>query len=166
MPREEATQVKNLKNVFISHIHEDDHRLQPLKDIAAKHGLEVRDASINSLKPNEAQNEDYIMYQTLAPRIDWAGVLVVLVSGDTHESEWVNREIEYAERHDTRIVGVLDRGESDADLPETLKDYADAIVNWDGEKIVAAILGENIFCRSDGSPRDPSDIPRHNCARP
>lgn len=158
--------MKDLKNVFISHIHEDDHRLVPLKELAAKHGLEVRDASINSLKPNQAQNEDYIMYQILAPRIDWAGVLVVLVSGDTHESDWVNREIEYAERHDTRIVGVLDRGETDADLPEALKDYADAIVDWDGEKIVAAIQGENIFCKSDGSPRDLSDMPRHNCVRP
>ena len=78
--------MKDRKNVFISHIHEDDHRLPPLKKLLAKHGLDVRDASINSLKPNQAQNEDYIKYQILAPRIDWAGVLVVLITPDTCKS--------------------------------------------------------------------------------
>lgn len=158
--------MKDRKNVFISHIHEDDHRLPELKSLLGKHGLNVRDASITSLKPNDAQNEEYIKYNILAPRIDWAGVLVVLVTPDTRESDWVNWEIEYAERNDTRIIGVLDWGESDAELPEALKDYADAIVGWQGEQIIKAINGENIFCNADGTPREPSDIPRHNCARP
>jgi hypothetical protein len=158
--------MKNRKNVFISHIHEDDERLSALKDLLAKHGLDVRDSSINSLKPNEAQNEEYIKYSVLAPRIDWAGVMLVLVTPDTRNHPWVDWEIGYAERSDTRVVGVLDWGESDADLPEGLKDYADAIVTWRGEDIVDAIDGKNIFCKSDGTPRDPSDIPRHNCAKP
>lgn len=158
--------MKNRSNVFISHIHEDDHRLPELKKLLAKHGLDVRDSSINSLKPNEAQNEQYIKYEILAPRIDWAGVMVVLVTPDTRSSEWVNWEIAYAAKTDTRIVGVLDWGESDADLPDALQDYADAILGWQGEKIVDAVNGENIFCRSDGTPRPLSDLPRHNCVRP
>lgn len=49
-----------IKNVFISHIHEDDEGLPKLKDISAKHGLQMRDYSITSDKPNRAKNEDYI----------------------------------------------------------------------------------------------------------
>lgn len=158
--------MKNRKNVFISHIHKDDERLPALKELLAKRGLDVRDSSINSAKPNQANDEQYIKSQILAPRIDWAGVMVVLVTPDTRKSEWVTWEIEYAEKTDTRIVGVLGWGESDADLPDALQDYADAIVTWQGEKVVDAINGENIFCKSDGTPRDRADLPRHNCARP
>ena len=57
-------------NVFISHIHEDDHRLQPLKDMLSKHGCEARDSSITSEKPNRAKDPDYIMHEILQPRID------------------------------------------------------------------------------------------------
>jgi len=158
--------MKDRKNIFISHIHEDDHRLPALKELLAKHDLDARDFSINSLKPNEAQNEDYIKYNILAPQIDCASAVVVLVTPDTRNHPWINWEIEYAQRHEKRIVGVLDWGESDVELPKALQDYADAIVTWQGEKIVDAINGENVFCKADGTPRDPSDIPRHNCSRP
>jgi hypothetical protein len=96
--------MKDRKNIFISHIHDNDHRLPELKRLLAEHGLDVRDASINSLRPNNAQNEEYIKYEILAPRIDWAGVLVVLITADTRNSDYVNWEIEYASRHDTRSV--------------------------------------------------------------
>jgi hypothetical protein len=158
--------MKDRKNIFISHIHDNDHRLPELKRLLAEHGLDVRDASINSLRPNNAQNEEYIKYEILAPRIDWAGVLVVLITADTRNSDYVNWEIEYASRHDTRIVGVWDWGEAGVDVPEALKDCADAIVTWQGETIVDAINGENIFCKADGTPRELAQLPRHNCARP
>ena len=41
------------KHIFISHIHEDDGRLSALKDLMKRKGLEVRDSSINSSKPNK-----------------------------------------------------------------------------------------------------------------
>ncbi len=152
-----------IKNIFISHIHEDDERLPALKELLAKRGYDVRDSSINSTKPNKAKNEDYIMWDVLAPQIDWAGVLVVLVSSGTHESVWVDREIEYAERNDKRIVGVWDRGAQDADLPENLKRYADAMVGWQADSIIDAINGKDAWCNVDGSERGEVAIPRYNC---
>ncbi len=77
-------------NVFISHIHEDDDGLSDIKDLLTKSGCEFRDSSINSSNPNEANNPDYIKSEILGPRIQWAGTMVVLISPDTHESEWVN----------------------------------------------------------------------------
>ncbi|HVR46908.1 MAG TPA: TIR domain-containing protein [Candidatus Binatia bacterium] len=154
----------DIQHIFISHIHEDDARLPALKELLAKHEYDVRDSSINSTKPNEAKNEDYIKREILAPQIDWAKALVVLISPGTHESRWVNWEIEYAHQQGKRVIGVWDRGAQDADLPETLSKYGDArVVGWHGQRIIDAINGKDEWDNVDGTPRDEADIPRHNC---
>src|SRR5438132_11536692 len=94
------------KNIFISHVHEDDAALPALKDLIARAGKEVRDGSINSDKPNQAQSEEYIKREILAPRIQWASTLVVLISHDTAQSWWVNWEIKYAVELGKSVVGV------------------------------------------------------------
>lgn len=48
-------------------------------------------------------------------------------------------------------------------MSEGLEDYADAIVNWNGDAIVDAIRGTNVFRDPNGSARVPRDIVRHNC---
>lgn len=152
------------RNVFISHIHEDDHRLAPLKELLSTSGMEVRDGSINSDKPNDASNEEYIKYQILRPRIEWASVVVVLITPDTKDSKWVQWEIETAEALGKRIVGVWDYGEAESDLPEALDRYADAIVGWQGERVKAAIDGDiNNREKSDGSVIPPRATKRYTC---
>ena len=49
-----------VRNVFMSHIHEDDDALPQLKGLVSKSGLVVRDGSINADKPNRATSDDYI----------------------------------------------------------------------------------------------------------
>jgi hypothetical protein len=155
-----------IKNIFISHIHEDDDRLPALRQLLEKHGCTARDGSINSLKPNDAQNEDYIKREILAPQIDWASALLVVITRDTCNSDWVNWEIEYAHEHGKRVIGVWDWGEKDADLPESLKNCADAVVGWQGQRILDAINGKREFDNPDGTPRSPADFPRQNCQTP
>lgn len=153
-----------LRNVFISHIHEDDHRLAPLKDLLGASGMEVRDGSINSDKPNEASNEEYIKYQILRPRIEWASVVVVLITPDTKDSKWVQWEIETAEALGKRIVGVWDHGEAESDLPEALDRYADAIVGWQGDRVRDAIEGRiNNREKPDGDVIAPRTVKRYSC---
>lgn len=131
------------KNVFISHVHEDDDLLPGLKDLIGRAGMEVRDGSINSDKPNEAQNEDYIKSSILAPRIQWASTLVVLITHDTAQSWWVNWEIKYAVEQGKNVVGVFAQGATDADVPEELRRCGDAaIVGWQGQRVVDAINGQ------------------------
>lgn len=152
------------RNVFISHIHEDDHRLAPLRDLLSKSGMEVRDGSIHSDKPNNAKNPDYIMAEILTPRIRWASVLVVLISSETKDSEWVAREIECAERLGKRIVGVWDHGESQCDIPAALDKYADAIVGWQSERVKDAIEGRiNNREQPGGAVTNPRAVPRYSC---
>lgn len=153
-----------VKNVFISHIHEDDSKLADLKSLLSKSGLEVRDSSINSTKPNEAQDPDYIKYKILAPQIDWASTLVVYVSPNTKDSAWVNWEIEYAAKQGKRIVGVWEQGEADCELPSALEEYHDALVGWHGDSITDAIVSElDRSENTDGSPRPVIPLKRHPC---
>jgi Thoeris protein ThsB, TIR-like domain len=151
-------------NIFISHIHEDDEELTNMKNLLEARGFHVRDSSINSANPNEAHDPDYIKSGILAPRIRWAGVLVVLISPETRNSEWVNWEIEYANKLDKRIVGVWAHGANECDVPDALELYADAVVGWQAERIKDAICGEiNNWETSDGALRPDRGIARYAC---
>lgn len=152
------------KNVFISHVHKDDPTLQDLKSLLRSKGYNIRDGSIDSSKPNQATNPDYIKSEILAPRIRWAGTFIVLVSPHTHKSGWVDWEIEYAHKQDKRIVGVWAQGAQDSDVPDALDKYADAVVGWQADRVMGAINGDvdNWTC-SDGNERSPRDIPRYRC---
>ena len=152
------------KNVFISHIHEDDAGLKELKTLLGKNGMSIRDYSINSDNPNNAKSESYIKSEILAPRIRDCGTMVVYISPQTRESHYVGWEIEYAHKEGKRIVGVWAHGEKGCDVPEALADYADAVVGWNGNNIIDAINGKiNSWEQPDGSPCAPRQIKRYSC---
>jgi hypothetical protein len=153
-----------VKNIFISHIHEDDRRVGPLKDLVKQSAVEVRDGSINSINPNNVENSDHIKSQVLAPRIQWSDVFVVLISQESRDSEWVNWEIEYAHELRKRIVGVWDYRSAERDIPDALEQYADAIVCCQGERIKDAVLG-GLITRETPSceQKPPRPVPRYSC---
>jgi len=154
----------NVRNVFVSHIHEDDEGLKKLKSLLSKNGMDIRDSSINSDKPNNATSPDYIKIGILAPQINWAGTFLVYITPETKNSEWVNWEIEYAEKQGKRIVGIWANGDNKCEVPEALDNYADAIVGWQADKIIDAINGGLSGCENqDGTPRSPRPITRYNC---
>ena len=153
-----------IRNVFISHVHEDDAGLAKLKSLLGKKGLVIRDSSINSSNPNNAKNPDYIKSSILAPQINWAGTLLVYVSASTKDSEWVNWEIEYAAKQDKRIVGVFVRGAQDSDVPKNLELYADAVVGWSGPSVTDAIAGKiSDWTTAAGMVRPLRRLPRYKC---
>ncbi len=153
-----------IRNVFISHVHEDDAALKDVRDLLGTRGYTIRDASIHSGTPNDAKNHDYIKNGILAPQINWAGTMIVVISPTTHKSDWVNWEIEYAEKQGKRIVGVWLQGAQESDIPEALKLYADAVVGWQADRVIGAIEGEiNNWSNSDGSERPAQTIPRYSC---
>ena len=152
------------KNIFISHIHEDDEGLGKLKGLLKDNGMTVRDDSINADNPNNAHSEEYIKSQILAPRIRQSSTLVVYISPETKDSNYVNWEIEYAERQGKRIVGVWAHGENECEVPNALDKYSNAIVGWTGNRIIDAINGKiNNGENPDGTQRSLRPISRHNC---
>lgn len=152
------------RNLFVSHLHEDDARVEGFRGLLGAHDVDVRDSSITADKPNQAKSEGYIRSQILAPRIRWAGTVVVIVTEATKNSEWVQWEVEYAKKLGRRIVGVWGHGASESDLPEALEKYADAVVGWNADGIIAAIHGENNWNAPDGEPRPAQPLVRHSCA--
>lgn len=154
----------NIKNVFISHVHEDDDGLGKTKELLEKNRMIIRDGSINSDKPNEANSPDYIKSEILGPRIKWAGTFITYITPHTKDSEWVDWEIEYAEKQGKRIVGIWGHGHKECEVPDALKKYADAVVPWNAEKIMDAIEGKlTNWENPDGQPLPPRSIARANC---
>ena len=156
---------KVTKNVFISHVHSDDKKLANLKGLIKSGGMDVKDSSITDDKPNKANSHEYIKSEILKPRIDWASILIVYISPDTKNSEWVDWEIDCAYKQEKIIIGVHERGARDCEAPEMLYVHADAIVGWDTKKIIDAINGNyKQFEKSDGAPCVPHPIRRHPCS--
>ena len=153
------------RNVFISHIHEDDSGLSDLKSLLKKNGMTANDYSITSDKENNAKSENYIKTAILAPRINACSTVVVYITPETKDSKWVNWEIDYAFKQGKTIVGVWEQGSKGCDLPTSLEECYNAIVGWTGELIVSAINGE-YEGRTDpsGNPVNvPVPIKRHPC---
>ena len=138
------------KNVFISHYNKDEKHIQNLKSLLDKN-YTLRNSSIDSTKPNEAGNPDYIK-QLLSDGIKWAGTTIVLIGPKTHTRDWVDWEIQKSYKEGNRIVGVYINGASDSDLPDEFKKHGDAVVGWTGDRIIDAIEGRiNNFQKPDGS---------------
>lgn len=143
---------KKEKNVFISHHGKDDEHVTKIKDLLKDNGYILKNSSIDSTKPNQASDPDYIK-GILRSQIKWAGTTIVLIGKDTHKREWVNWEIEESNKLEKKIIGVFIRGENDTKIPEALKIYSDDILGWQSDKIIDAIEGEDVgFENPDGSP--------------
>ena len=152
------------KNIFISHIHEDDTGLGKLKSLLKDNGMSTRDYSVSKDNPNNAHSESYIKSEILAPRIRQSSTLAVYISPETKSSSWVDWEVEYAHKQDKRIVGVWAHGEAGCEVPEALNNYADAVVGWTGNRIIDAINGKiDGWENPDGTRRAPRAIERYSC---
>jgi hypothetical protein len=156
--------VSKEKNVFISHFGKDDEHVGNLKELMKQKGYTLKNSSIDSTKPNEASNPDYIR-ALLRSRIEWAGITLVLIGPNTHTREWVNWEIEYSKDVGNRIVGIFIEGASDSDVPESFEKYGDALVGWRSDRIADAIEGRlNNFEKVDGTQwANRFAVARSNC---
>jgi len=150
-------------NVFVSHRHEDDSLIDELKEMLRKRDCDVRDSSINASNPNKAKDEAYIK-SILAERMQWAGKILVIISPQTRDHEWVDWEIEYAGKYpDKRIIGVWAPDADGCDLPDALDLHANAIIKWDADEISAALAGADNWEQPDGTPARPRQITKAPC---
>lgn len=153
-------QKSNINNIFVSHYHTDAEKIESLRNLLNKKGITTKDSSIYEAKAkNNANNPDYIK-SLIRPQIQWAGKVIVLIGSKTSQSDWVNWEIKYAAEKGKRIIGVFLSGETDADIPIELKNYGDALVAWNSDKIIKAINGEDIWEYDNNSS---NEITRTSC---
>ena len=153
---------KEIKNVFVSHYHEDEDSIKQFKDLLSDDYC-IKNYSVTTEKYNDAGNEEYIKYDILKPLINQSSTLICLIGPETHDSKWVDWEIREAEKLDKQIIGVYIQGAKDSDIPPALEEFADAIVGWNTENIEKALGGESILVKSDGTPRDSISGGRGEC---
>jgi len=164
-----VNQESKRKHVFISHHHADDAEVDKLTALLSKKGHDIRNSSIRAKPANQERLDKglvkkEVIQRLLRMKISWAGTVVVLIGKDTHKREWVNWEIEQANKQGKRIVGIYTRGGTEADVPASLEKYASSIVGWNSESIVNAIDGnENPFENPDGSQRQPTHVAVVKC---
>ncbi|RMF77265.1 MAG: TIR domain-containing protein [Chloroflexi bacterium] len=95
-------------HVFLSYGHEDADTMQRIRDALRSAGLRVW--TDENLTPGT-----HSWKTGIETALENTGVLVVIMSPDSKESEWVERELDYARAQDVAIFPVLARGtESDA----------------------------------------------------
>ncbi len=152
------------RRIFVPHVHEDDEHVDLLRQYLNRNGREADVSAIDSSSPNDAHNPAYIMSTHIRPKVEWCEAIVVLISPATQDSSWVSDEIELAKRLEKRIVGVWIPGSDGCPIPDGLQDYANAVVEWNGDRILDAIDGKiDNFNDSSGKVIAPQDIARHNC---
>lgn len=152
------------RRIFVPHVHEDDEHVDNLRQYLNRKGREADVSAIDSSSPNDAHNPDYIMSRYIRPKVEWCEAIVVLISPATQGSDWVSDEIELARRLDKRIIGVWIPGSEGCPIPEGLQDYANAVVDWNGDRILDAIDRRvNNINDASGKPIAPQLIKRHNC---
>jgi hypothetical protein len=158
------------KNVFISHHHKDDKAVTDFTNLLAGKDYTVRNSSIR-VKPRNAERlekelvSDETIKRLLRMKMSWAGTVVVLVGSQTASRDWVNWEIEEAERQGKRILGVYMQGAKDSDIPKALEKFGDGLVGWNSEKIISGLEGKDVgWCNSIGETRIPTNnVKRISC---
>jgi hypothetical protein len=151
-------------NVFVSHRHEDDAKIADFRDLLKGRDVDIRDSSITAERPNRAKDPEYIKREILGSRIRWAGKIVVIVTPDTKNHDWINWEVNYANMlGEKRIIGVWAHGASGSDLPEALERHADAVVSWNADSVIDALEGADNWECPDGTVRPPQALSRLSC---
>ena len=151
-----------IKNVFVSHYHEDEENITKLKDLLSDDYC-IKNYSVTTDKYNDAENEEYIKYEYLRPLINQSSVLICLIGPETHDSDWVDWEIREAEKLGKQIIGVYIQGAKDSDVPPALDELADSIVGWNTDSIERALNGERSFTNADGTFRASVSSGRVTC---
>ncbi len=147
------------RHVFISHHHADDQAVTDLTTLLSNRGYDIRNSSIRAKPANQERLKnglikDAVLKRLLRMKISWASTVVVLVGKETHSRPWVNWEIEQANAQGKRIVGVYERGGTEADIPPALEKYASSIVAWNSDSVMGAIDGtDHPFQNPDGTSR-------------
>lgn len=159
------------RHVFISHHHADDEQVTKLTNLMRQRSYEIRNSSIRAKPANQARLDkglvsDNVIKRLLRMKMSWASTVVVIIGKNTASRDWVNWEIETANRLGKRIVGVYERGGTENDVPEALERYGDARVAWNSTNIIDAIEGRSDPVEGpDGRERAPRPGPRKGCAQ-
>lgn len=123
--------------IFISHSWSYPGDLEKLRALLTERGyfnVEFEEAS--ATEPINSANAAYIK-RRLKDKISNSDVILAIAGVYASYSEWMTWELETAANQGKNIIGVVPRGQERISI--TVTNYADEVVRWNTESIVAAI---------------------------
>lgn len=129
------------KRVFLSFKSEDKQRVWGLRWIASNpdFDLEFYDESVRV--PIDSQNSAYIK-QRIKEKIARSSVTVCLISETTHESKWVDWELEESIKKGNTIIAMALKDVERAILPAPIKRLGLTFYPWD-HNLLARLIQES-----------------------
>ncbi|MGH7323705.1 MAG: TIR domain-containing protein [Candidatus Rokuibacteriota bacterium] len=126
------------KRVFLSFIVGDRKQVDGLRLLGANpnYDLEFYDESVRV--PFESLNAGYIK-QKIREKIGRTTVTVCLISEGTHESTWVDWELEGSAEKDNTIIAMALKGVERAILPRLIRDKQLPFHAWDPQHLARLI---------------------------
>ena len=124
----------NKKRVFLSFSFEDIDHIRGLRllNYNPNFDLEFYDQSIK--EAIDSKNSDYIK-SVISDQIRRSSVTVCLISETTHQSRWVDWELEKSDEFGNTIIAMAVKGVNSAILPKLIKDQDINFWPWDIENL-------------------------------
>lgn len=131
---------KPRRRVFISFRHTDKTEIELFRGRAKNERTDLDFIDMSLRVPFNSENAEYIK-RGIRKRIEQSSVTVVYVSDDTHQSEWVNWEIEESVRQNKGVVVIDARSDSTKKMPDAVTENRDSvkIVPKKDKEIMSAI---------------------------
>lgn len=122
------------KSIFISTVHEDSHRIVPIRSWAEQGRL--GHVVITHETEDYRQQGKEIIKRHISEKIRGAAIIVVLIGEDTHNHEWIEAEVELANSFHKKVVCMRVPNTSGA-APPILKKYE--MINFDPDSLKRAL---------------------------
>ena len=126
------------RRIFISYQHINQMKAKGFNLLRWNKNVPVEFVGRHLLDPVDSSNEAYIS-RRIREQIRGTSVTVVLIGEETHNSDWVEREVRWSLEKDrpNGILGV--RLHDGVEIPDSLKDCGAEIIDWDSDEFGPAI---------------------------
>ncbi len=121
-------------DAFISFQHDDVMQARGLRLLNANPNHKVSFTERSFIDPVKGKSDAQV-WKEIKSEIDKSDVVLVAVGDNTHKSNWVPREVQYAREQGIPVTAQTLPGKDDAKTPECLKDNGVAVERWNPNKL-------------------------------
>jgi hypothetical protein len=118
---------KPRRRIFISFRHTDKTEIELFRGRAKNERTDLDFIDMSLRVAFNSENAEYIK-SGIKKRIEKVSVTVVYVSDNTHESEWVNWEIEESIRQNKGVVVIDGRSDGTKKMPDAVTENRDGVI--------------------------------------
>jgi hypothetical protein len=125
-------------DAFISFQHEDVMQARGLRLLNANPNHKVSFTERSFIDPIK-DKPDREVWKEIKSEIDKSDVVLVVVGENTHESDWVPKEVAYAREQGIPVTAQTLPGKDDAKVPECLRENGVAVEKWNPDALNAQL---------------------------